>query len=330
MLQRVAPRSRAKPATVDSAAAAWRKTTGDGPFIAEVVSRSELWALSHTRGGAEDLGDRAVAWIAGRQLGVIATWQLEAIAVGHSTITRRVRRGRLHRLYRGAFLVGHSIEVPGARELAAVLATGEAALVSHRSAASLWGLATPDPTRVHVSVVARHCKPRDGLFVHRLAKLDPRDCAARNGIPTTSPARTLVDLAASATPQELERAAAEARARGLLDDPRLSDALTRAGKRTGVGAVRAILGQTGSPRLTRSEAESRLLGMLRAAQLPKPVTNARVAGLEMDFLWPDARLIVEVDAFAFHGHLRARPAPRHGVARRRLRGRPRDLATARR
>jgi very-short-patch-repair endonuclease len=199
-------------------------------------------------------------------------------------------------------MVGHTVQVPGARELAGVLACGDQAVASHRSAAVLWGFATAPPREVEVSVVARNCRARSGLHVHRLTRLDPRDRAAKNGIPTTSPARTIVDFAAHATGEELERTVAEAFARGLVTEALLLGALDRAGNRPGVGAMRATLKRRGGPRLTRSEAELRLLRLIRAAKLPEPRSNARIAGFEVDFLWPEARLVVEVDGFAFHGH----------------------------
>jgi very-short-patch-repair endonuclease len=217
-------------------------------------------------------------------------------------IMRRARAGRLHRVRRGVYLVGHPTPLPGARELAGVLACGAGTVVSHRSAARLWGLTTRTEGAVEVSVVARNCKPRPGLRVHRVGHLDPRDRAMKNGIPVTSPARALVDFAASATPEELEWALANARARALVNDEQLSEALDRAGNRAGVGALRAVLRHQGGPRLTRSEAERLLLRMIRAARLPEPEANARVAGIEVDFVWPRARVIVEVDGFAFHGH----------------------------
>ncbi len=111
-----------------------------------------------------------------------------------------------------------------------------------------------------------------------------------------------MDFAATAAPEELERALAEGRAAKLLNDRLLSGALRRAGHRSGVGAVRACLRHAGGPKLTRSEAEHRLLSMIRTARLPEPATNARIAGFEVDFLWSDARLVVEVDGYAFHGH----------------------------
>ena len=295
--------ARPKLAKVDTASRAWREARPHSAYIADLVSPAELRHLLHAPGGAEHPG-RAIAWIAGRQLGLIATWQLQALGISHSAITRMLRRGALHRVHRGVFLVGHELQLPGPGT------RGGARLwrwsfVSHRSAAVLWGLTKVAAAEVEVSVVARNCKSREGLRVHRLARLDPRDSAAKNGIPITSPSRALVDLAASAGSDEVEAALAEARAQRIVSDRQLSDALDRAGNRAGVGALRALLRHQGGPRLTRSEAERRLLRLIRAARLPEPEANVRIEGFEVDFLWPEARLIVEVDGFAFHGH---RPA----------------------
>ncbi|MBV8735646.1 MAG: type IV toxin-antitoxin system AbiEi family antitoxin domain-containing protein [Solirubrobacterales bacterium] len=248
-----------------------REGVTGGDYVADIVSAGELRHILCVRRGVEDFDDQAIAWIAGRQLGIVTSWQLQALGRSRSAIARRVRGGALHRIHPGVFLVGHAVEVPGARKLAGVLACGEGAVVSHRSAAILWGLTAGASAEVEVSVVARNCRPRPGLRVHRLSRLDGRDSAAKDGIPVTSPARALVDLAASAPPEELERAAvAEARARRLVTERQLSDALDRAGNRAGVAALRAIIQHQGGPRLTRSEAERRLLRLIRAARLPEP------------------------------------------------------------
>jgi very-short-patch-repair endonuclease len=227
---------------------------------------------------------------------------MRAIGFSEAAIRRRVRRGALHRIFRGAFLVGHAMAVPGARELAAVLACGHDAVVSHRSAAALWGLAAQFPACVEVSMTTGHRRCHGELVVHRPRRLEANDRTMKNGIPITSPVRTLVDFAATATPDELERALAQARVQRLVSDQALAGALDRARKRAGVVALRAALRQERGPQLTRSEAERRLLQMIRVAGLAEPVANARVAGYEVDFLWPDARVIVEVDGFAFHSH----------------------------
>jgi very-short-patch-repair endonuclease len=273
-----------------------RERVSQQHYVAEIVSPGALRRFVHAVGG----GDRAVAWIAGRQLGLVTSRQLQAAGWGRGMIARRARDGRLRRLHRGVYLVGHPVPLPGALELAAVLACGGGALVSHRSAAQLWGL-TKVAELTEISVIGRHCV-HAGIRVHRVANLDPRDRALKNGIPITSPARSIIDFAAGSPPDELEWALAEARARRLLTDDDLRAALARAGSRAGVGAVRAAMRTERGPRLTRSEAERRLLRLIRAAGLPEPVTNARVAGIEVDFVWPDMRVVVEVDGFAFHGH----------------------------
>lgn len=297
ILDRVASGRHAQLVNASRAAGPRPKSASQKHFVVEIVSPDTLARFIQARGG----GDRAVAWVAGRQLGVVASWQLQAAGWRRGTIAHRARNGRLVRLHRGIYLVGHAVPLPGALELAAVLACGADALVSHRSAALLWGVTNVVQEDVEISVVGRHCT-HDGIRVHRIGELDPRDRTLNGGIPVTSAARTIIDFAVGAAPDELEWALAEARAKRLVTDRELSAALDRAGTRAGVGIVRWALRRDGGPRLTRSEAERRLLRLIRAAKLPEPRANARVAGFEVDFLWSQARVIVEVDGFAFHGH----------------------------
>ncbi len=208
----------------------------------------------------------------------------------------------LHPKFRGVYLVGHETPVPGAIEFAAVLACGAPALVSHRSAAALWGLLANAPSVVELTVPGRNCRNRDGLVVHRAHCLDATDRAHKRGIPVTSPARALVDYAATAASNELERAVAEAFALQLTSESRIIAAIERAGHPPGVAALRAILGQPGGPRRTRSGGERAMLRLVRAAGLPAPRTNVLIAGFTADFIWLDERLIVEVDGYPFHGH----------------------------
>jgi very-short-patch-repair endonuclease len=135
--------------------------------------------------------------------------------------------------------------------------------------------------------------------------LDPRDRTKRGGIPVTSPARTAIDYAATAGYAEAERAIAEAFALKLLTEPQLRAAVDRAPHRAGVATVRALLGQDGGPRRTRSGGERAMLRLIRAAGLPTPLTNHPVAGFNADFFWPEVGLIVELDGGDFH---RPRPA----------------------
>jgi very-short-patch-repair endonuclease len=255
------------------------------------------------QGGAG--ADAVVAWVADRQLGLITTPQLHVAGAHRGSVEWRLATGTLHRRQRGVYLVGHGIPVPGAVELAAVLACGQRTFVSHRSAAALWGLARPPSAEVDVTVVARGCRSRESIRVHRVETLAAADRGECRGIPITAPARTAIDYAATASAAETERAIAEAFALKILTEPQLRAAIDRAPHRAGVATVRAILGQEGGPSRTRSGGERAMLQLIRAAGLPAPRTNYPVAGFTADFCWPDVRLIIEVDGHPFHS---SRPA----------------------
>ena len=192
--------------------------------------------------------------------------------------------------------------LPGASELAAVFACGGGALVSHRSAAALWGLLPGNAHAVDVTVVGRHCRSRPGIDVHQAGQIDKRDIRRRNGIPVTAPARTLIDWAATASDDEFEQAVSEARVQRLVRDGEIEAALARAGNRSGVARTRAVLRAEDDSGYTRSRAERLIRALLKAARLPAPRVNVPVAGYSVDFLWPEHKLIVEVDGFQFHGH----------------------------
>ncbi len=242
----------------------------------------------------------AIAWVAARQLGLITAAQLHAAGVGRGSIEWRLANGALHRVFRGVYLVGHSIFAPGSLEFAAVLACGDRTIVSHRSAAALWKLASAPEGEAEVTVVARDCRPREGLRVHTVERLSATDRGRCSGIPITSPARTIIDFAATAGAEELERAIAEAQALRLTTEPQILAAAERAPNRAGVANVRAILRQPGGPKRTRSAGERAMLRLIRAARLPEPRTNHLVAGYTADYLWPEERLIVELDSRDFH------------------------------
>jgi very-short-patch-repair endonuclease len=140
--------------------------------------------------------------------------------------------------------------------------------------------------------------------------LHRRDLRTRGGIRLTSPARTIADLAAELRLADVERLAAEAQRRGLATRRELEDQLGRCERVPGAPALRSVLGQDRGPAFTRSEAERRLLRLVRAAALPAPLTNARRHGYELDFLWPEQRVVAEVDGLRFHGDLRAQRADR--------------------
>jgi very-short-patch-repair endonuclease len=186
-----------------------------------------------------------------------------------------------------------------------LLACGPRALISHWSAAYLWGLVKGRPDKVDVTLVAKRRRPQDGLRLHYAGRLSACDLGEKSGIRLTSPARTIIDLAAKATALQLEALIAEARARRILRNGELEEAVKRAGKRKGIARLKAILNSHAGQALTRSETERLCRRLLQAAGLPQPITNQRVAGYEADFLWPQHRVVLEVDTITFHGHARA-------------------------
>ena len=182
--------------------------------------------------------------------------------------------------------------------MAATLACGPGALLSHYPAAVLWGLRPPPAAAMHVTVVGRNARGPAGVAVHRVQHLHPADGTRHHGIPVTSPARTLLDAATDLTARDLGRATDEARTHSLVSDHSLNAQFARYPRHRGVAA---LSGATGTePRLTRSEAERRLLELIRDARLPEPETNVRLYGHEVDLYWPDHDLVVEVDGYAFH------------------------------
>lgn len=160
--------------------------------------------------------EREIAKLAERQRGLVTRAQLLDLGLTRVAIDHRMKSARLHALYRGVYTVGHGQPAEGARELGAVLACGPRAAASHRSAAWLWRLQSRPPEDAEVSVVGRDCRSRPGLRVHTLAALDRRDLRRLGGIPITSPARTILDLAAVVQGRKLEQAVAEAQARRLI------------------------------------------------------------------------------------------------------------------
>lgn len=251
-------------------------------------------------------GDREVARVASGQKGMITRGQLFDAGLGRGAIEHRLRNGRLHPYPPGAgvYLVGHSSTEPLSAEMAAVLRFGGHAVLSHRTAAAVWGFADP-PHDVTLTTATGRQSSRSGVRVFRVVSLDSRDLRRAYGLPLTAPARTLLDVARHVSAGELERMVAEARVRGLASDRELRAAIGRAPQRKGVAALRSQLESERGPAFTRSEAERKLLSMIEAAGLPSPLVNSRVHGIEVDLLWPASKLVVEIDGYAFHSTRRA-------------------------
>jgi very-short-patch-repair endonuclease len=245
--------------------------------------------------------EREIGALAARQRGVVTRAQLLEAGVGASAITRRLRSGLLRQIHRGVYVVG-PLEPPEAREMAAVLACGPGALLSHFTAASYWGLTRPvrGNRPCDVGVVSARRIRRPGIRVRRLVRFDASDRAELRGIPVTAPGRTVVDLASVLDGRELEQAVARAEREGLVTLEGLSSLLVRHRGRPGIPLMRALLEAGQVPALARSEAEERLLCLIRDARLPVPETNVPVEPYEVDFLWAPEGIAVEVDGFRYH------------------------------
>jgi hypothetical protein len=239
-----------------------------------------------------------LAVLATRQHGVVSHTQLRELGFGTRAIERRLEAGRLHRLHRGVYAVGRTAVSLEGRWMAAVLACGHRALLSHRGAAALWGLRPSEAIDV---TVPRGRHRRRGIVIHTARNLPADDQTIRRCIPVTTAPRTLVDLASVVTAADLERSLEEAERLRLLDLAALQRVLERCPGRRGGRLLREIIGDAlPGAAATRSELERRFLALCHQAGLPPPAVNARVAGFEVDTVWLEARLIVELDSHAYH------------------------------
>ncbi len=240
------------------------------------------------------------AWeLAGRQHGVVARRQLLALGFNSREIEHRVGRGRLHLVMRGVYAVGWPRLTRERRWMAATLACGERAMLSHRSAAALWEIGTERPEAVDVSVVRRAELKRPGLRVRGRPSLGAEDVMSRDGIPVTSPARTLTDLATVLRPPGVERAINEADKRDLIDPETLRLAVDGYAGQPGAPLLRSLLDER-TFRLSDSDLEVLFRPIGERAGLPPPLTKQRVNGFEVDFYWPELGLVVETDGLRYH------------------------------
>jgi predicted transcriptional regulator of viral defense system len=244
--------------------------------------------------------DAVIAELAARQHGVVERLQLLAAGLTVAEIEGRVRRGLLIPLHRGVYAVGHAVLRPAGHRLAAVLACGGAAVLSHRSAAAHWDLRASAALTIDVTSPKGSGRTRDGLRVHRTS-LHDWERAEHDGVPITTPARTLLDLAEVVPRRSLARAVAEAEQLRLFDLAAIERVVAVHAHRHGAARLRALLSDAGiGDGLTRSELEERVLAICDRHRLPRPLVNARVAGLEVDFYWPVAGLVVEADSRRYH------------------------------
>jgi hypothetical protein len=253
--------------------------------------------------------DGRIAVLAARQHGVVARRQLFGEGIRRGALELRLRNGRLHSVHQGVYAVGHTVLSRKGHWMAAVLAGGQGAPLSHRAAAAIWeirrsGGAGP----IEVTVwPEKHSRPGLRFYARRLL---PDEVTQVDGIPVTAPSRTLLDLASVLDPHRLERAVHEAEIHRLAGELSLEDLTDRNPGARGTRALTKILAATRrGTEITRSELEERFLAFLDRAHLPRPNTNhlveAGVHRYEVDCLWKTHRLIVELDSHATHAPTRS-------------------------
>jgi very-short-patch-repair endonuclease/predicted transcriptional regulator of viral defense system len=233
------------------------------------------------------------------QHGVITRAQLLRLGFSPDAINHRIERGRLHPVYRGVYAVGRRELSPLGRGMAAVLACGPDAVLSHESAAALWDIRRQTTSGIEVSVTSGSARRHSGIRVRRRANLGATDVTTRHGIPVTTPTCTLIDLAARVTRDELEAAINEADKRDLIDLEALRNALDSTPRRPGVAPLRRTIDRR-TFTFTRSGLERHFLPIARRAGLPRPQTRVYVNEFEVDFYWHDLGLVVEADGWRYH------------------------------
>lgn len=240
------------------------------------------------------------AWeLAGRQHGVVARRQLLALGFNSREIEHRIGRARLHVVMRGVYAVGWPRLTRERRWMAAVLACGDGAMLSHRSAAALWGISKEKRGLIDVSVTRRCELKRPGLSVRGRPSLASTDIVISKGIPLTGVVRTLVDLATELDVIAVERAVNETDKRDLIDPEALRTALDRYAGEPGAPLLRKLLDRL-TFRLSDSDLEIFFRPLAASAGLPSPLSKQFVNGWEVDFYWPDLGLVIETDGLRYH------------------------------
>lgn len=264
--------------------------------------------------------DARIAALAHRQQGIIGRDQLDALGLGAEAIRYRLGIGRLHLVFPGAYSVG----VPATRieslRIAALIST-EPSFISHRDAGEHYGLLEPIEGPVHVTVAHGRALRRSGIVVHRTRSLPAADRRIFGPLRLTSPGRSLVDLAATLTRQQLTRAFDEAIRLGLAERTEILAACERAGARAGAGRLAALAREWLPVGRARNGGEAEFVRFCRAHGLPIPAVNVPLLGYEVDFLWEDPGLVAELDS-GHHDSPRARRSDAERDARLRAYGHP--------
>ncbi len=266
--------------------------------------------MSRKRNPSRDGGppsiDAAIARIAGGQFGVISLAQLIGLGLTYSQIEYRVRLGRLHRLHRGVYAVGHPNVVAHGRLFAAQLAGGPESFLSHRIAAGVWGLREISTRRIDVTVPRIRARPRPGLLMHRTRDPpNPADLAIRNRLRISSVPRMLIELAPSEHPRELDRLITQAVRKRVFDLDAIEAALLRHRRCPGLGKLKTALAAYRPKPERRSGFEIAFDEFLaQHPEIPDPMRNIHLGVWEIDCYWPQNRFAIELDGRAWHAAVR--------------------------
>jgi Protein of unknown function (DUF559)/Transcriptional regulator, AbiEi antitoxin len=267
----------------------------------------------------------AIARLAERQHGLVSLPQLQFVGLTKSAVAKRARDGRLTRIHRGVYAVGHARLTKRGHWMAAVLAYGPHAKLSHRSASALQGIRPDNSPKIDVTVPSRSARPRPRINVHASTTLAEADVTTVDGIPCTALPRTLLDLAEVVPRRALERAIDQAEVLRIFDLRAVEEVLSRANGRWGAALLTRVLAEYAGPTLTDRELEERFFALCREAGLPRPAVNVWITldggvAYKADFLWRAERLIVETDGWGSHGTRRAFEEDRRRDRRLRLAG----------
>ncbi|MDQ3729329.1 MAG: type IV toxin-antitoxin system AbiEi family antitoxin domain-containing protein [Actinomycetota bacterium] len=265
--------------------------------------------------------ERAILELAQAQHWVISLEQLLECGLSPAAVGRRVRQGRLHRIHAGVFAVGRPTLTLEGRWMAAILAGGNGALLSEATAVACYDLSAFPGSSIHITIPRRGGHGRDGIVFHRPRVLHEADIAEHDGFPVTSIARTLLDICATRRAHDVQRCYERAEKLRLLDMNALHEILERCRGHRGIGQLRRLAAY--DPTLaarTRSELEMLFLDICRRAELPMPSVNVVVEGFEVDAYWAAAKLVVELDGYAFHSDRAQFERDRLKIARLKVAG----------
>ena len=247
--------------------------------------------------GARDVG---LADIARAQDNLVTTGQLRQLGLGRAAVDHRVAHARLQRVLPRVFLAGPGPLTDRGRLAAPLLWAGDDTLLTAAGALWLWGCLSAPPPTAEILIIGRHLDSRPAVKVHRIPLLDAQDIRIRHGLPITTPALALHDYARDATDDQVAAALSTARLNRLTTDAELDAVLDRHQCRAGTARLRRVLATEQGQQITRSEAERRFLRLITDADLPRPEVNARILGLEVDFIWRTEGLVVEIDGYRYH------------------------------